>query len=75
MKTAGERVLEGRRETEGARMTGPPHSELVECVMHGGLRTNNEVAQLAAQLVRLGERCIIAGSGASSRKRFASGTD
>ena len=75
LKTAEERVLEGGPEREGARMTGPLHSELVENAMHGGLRTNNEVAQLAAQLVRLGEGCIIAGSGASSRKRFAAGTD
>lgn len=36
----------GAAETEGARMTGPLHSELVECVMHGGLRTNNEVPSL-----------------------------
>ena len=66
-------MLEGGLETEGADRR-PLRSELVGRAMRGGLRTNNGVAQLAAQLVRLGEGCIIAGPGASIGKRLAAGT-
>ena len=67
--------MEGRLETEGARIAGPVHSELAESAMRGGLRTHYEMAQLAAHLVRPGEGCIVDGPGASSEKSLAAGTE
>ena len=53
LKAIKERVLKGRSETEGARIGGPLHKDLVENAICG-LDINHQAAQLAASNLTLG---------------------